>query len=73
MLEALFEPPYEDWSYYYRPQRSPHQGLDARGHTLQQMRVNILVGANVRGFLERLPGTTLSSEIVALFPSLTET
>ena len=49
VLEPLFEPLFEDWSYGYRPQRSPHQCLDALGRTLQQKQVNILVEADIRG------------------------
>jgi RNA-directed DNA polymerase len=52
VLEPLFEPLFEECSYGYRPQRSPHQGLDALGRTLQQKRVNILVEADIRGFCD---------------------
>ena len=34
VLEPLFEPLFEDCSYGYRPQRSPHQCLDTLGRTL---------------------------------------
>jgi group II intron reverse transcriptase/maturase len=51
-LEPLFEPLFEECSYGYRPQRSPHQCLDALGRTLQQKRVNILVEADIRGFFD---------------------
>src|SRR4030095_15648488 len=53
VLDPLFEPLFEACSYGYRPQRSPHQCLDALGRTLQQKRVNILVEADIRGFLDR--------------------
>ncbi len=49
VLEPLFEPLCEDCSYGYRPQRSPHQCLDALGRTLQHKQVNILVEADIRG------------------------
>jgi len=52
VLEPLFEPLFEACSYGYRPQRSPHQCLDALGRTLQQKRVNILVEADIRGFFD---------------------
>ena len=52
VLEPLFEPLFDDCSYGYRPQRSPHQCLDALGRTLQQKRVNILVEADIRGFFD---------------------
>ena len=52
VLEPLFEPRFEDCSYGYRPQRSPHQCLDALGRTLQQKQVNRLVEADIRGFFD---------------------
>ena len=52
VLEPLFEPLFDGCSYGYRPQRSPHQCLDALGRTLQQKRVNILVEADIRGFFD---------------------
>jgi RNA-directed DNA polymerase len=45
----LFEPLFEECRSGYRPQRSPPQGLDALGRTLQPKRVNILVEADIRG------------------------
>jgi group II intron reverse transcriptase/maturase len=50
VLEPLFESLFEDCSFGYRPQRSPHQCLDALGRTIQQKRVNHLVEADIRGF-----------------------
>ena len=52
VLEPLCEPLFEEGSDGYRPQRSPHQCLDALGRTLQQKRVNILVEADIRGFFD---------------------
>ena len=52
VLEPLFEPLFEDCSYGYRPERSPHQCLDTLGRTLQQKRVNHLVEADIRGFFD---------------------
>jgi RNA-directed DNA polymerase len=49
VLEPLCEPLFEECSDGYRPQRRPHQGLDALGRTLQPKRVNILVEADIRG------------------------
>jgi retron-type reverse transcriptase len=53
VLEPLLEPLFADGSYGYRPERSPHQCLDTLGRTLQQKRVNHLVEADIRGFLDR--------------------
>jgi RNA-directed DNA polymerase len=52
VLEPLFESRFADWSYGYRPERSPHQCLDTLGRTLQQKRVNHLVEADIRGFFD---------------------
>jgi RNA-directed DNA polymerase len=52
VVEPLFESVFEDCSYGYRPERSPHQCLDALGRTIQQKRVNHLVEADIRGFFD---------------------
>ena len=52
VLEPLFESLFDDCSYGYRPRRNPHQCLDAVGRTIQQKRVNVVVEADIRGFLD---------------------
>jgi RNA-directed DNA polymerase len=52
VVEPLFEPLFEDCSYGYRPERSPHQCLEVLGRTIQQKRVNHLVEADIRGFFD---------------------
>jgi RNA-directed DNA polymerase len=52
VLEPLLEPLCEDGSSGYRPQRSPHQCLDALGRTIQHTRVHHLVAAARRGFFD---------------------
>ena len=54
VLEPLFEPLFDDCSYGYRPQRSPHQCLDALGRTLQQKRGKAASSPCLR------PGSTLA-------------
>lgn len=54
VLEPLFESLFEDCSYGYRPQRSPHQCLGALGRTIQQERVNMVVEADIRGFFDHV-------------------
>jgi retron-type reverse transcriptase len=51
-LEPIYEAVFEDSSYGYRPGRSPHECLDALGRTIQQKRVNHVVEADIRGFLD---------------------
>jgi retron-type reverse transcriptase len=52
VVEPLFESLFEDCSYGYRPERSPHQCLGILGRTIQQQRVNHLVEADIRGFFD---------------------
>ena len=52
VVEPLFESLFEECSYGYRPERSPHQCLDVLGRTLQQQRVNHVVEADIRGFFD---------------------
>jgi RNA-directed DNA polymerase len=52
VVEPLFESLFEDGSYGYRPGRRPHQCLDVLGRTRQQKRVNHLVEADIRGFVD---------------------
>ncbi len=52
VVEPLCESLFEDCSYGYRPQRSPHQCLDALGRTIQQKCVNHLGEADIRGFFD---------------------
>ncbi len=54
VVEPLFESLFEDCSYGYRPNRNPHQCLDAVGRTIQQKRVNIVVEADIRGFFDQV-------------------
>jgi len=51
-LEPIYEAVYEDSSYGYRPERSPHQCLDVLGRTIQQERVNHVVEADIKGFFD---------------------
>jgi RNA-directed DNA polymerase len=50
--DPLLAPLVAEGSAGYRPQRRPPQGLDALGRTLQPKRVNLLVEADLRGFLD---------------------
>jgi retron-type reverse transcriptase len=52
VLAPRFEPLCEACRSGYRPQRRPHQGLDALGRTLQHKGVNIRVEADIRGFCD---------------------
>ena len=54
VLEPIFEPMFEDFSYGYRPDRNPHQCVDEIGRTIQRKRVNYVVEADLRGFFDKV-------------------
>ena len=54
VLEPIYEPMFEDSSYGYRPERSPHQCLDELGRTIQQRYVNHVVEADIRSFFDKV-------------------
>ena len=51
-LEPIYEAVFEDSSYGYRPERSPHQCLEELGRTIQQKKVNHVVEADIKGFFD---------------------
>jgi group II intron reverse transcriptase/maturase len=53
-LEPIYEAVFEDSSYGYRPERSPHQCLEALGRTIQQKKVNHVVEADIRAFFDKV-------------------
>ena len=53
-LEPIYEAVFEDSSYGYRPNCSPHKCLDALGRTIQQKRVNRIVEADIRSFFDKV-------------------
>jgi group II intron reverse transcriptase/maturase len=53
-LEPIYEAIFEDSSYGYRPERSPHQCLGDLGRTIQQMKVNHVVEADIRSFFDKV-------------------
>ncbi len=54
VLEAIFEPVFEESSHGYRPKRSPHGCLDKLGWTIQKKRVNHVAEADIRSFFNRV-------------------
>ena len=54
VLEPIYEEVFEDSSYGYRLERSPHDCLDELGRTIQQRRVNHAVEADIRGFFDNV-------------------
>ncbi len=54
VLEPIYEPLFENSSYGYRPECSPHECLDALGRTIQQRRVNHVVEADIKIFFDKV-------------------
>ncbi len=54
VLEPIYETIFENFSYGYRPKRSPHDCVRALGKTIQQHKVNYVVEADIRGFFDHV-------------------
>jgi RNA-directed DNA polymerase len=52
ILNQIYEVDFKGFSYGYRPGRSPHQALDALTAGIQWKRVNWVLDADIRGFLD---------------------
>ncbi len=53
-LEPIYEAVFEDSSYGYRQESSPHKCLDALGRTIQQKKVSHLVEADIKRFFDKV-------------------
>jgi group II intron reverse transcriptase/maturase len=54
VLEPIYEEAFEDSSYGYRPNRSPHECVDKLGRTIQQKRVSHIVEADIKGYFDNV-------------------
>ena len=52
ILNQIYEVDFKGFSYGFRPGRSPHQALDALTAGIQWKRVNWVLDADIRGFLD---------------------
>jgi hypothetical protein len=52
ILNQIYEVDFKGFSYGFRPGRSPHQALDALYVGIQRKRVNWVLDADIRGFLD---------------------
>jgi retron-type reverse transcriptase len=52
ILNEIYEVDFKGFSYGFRPGRNPHQALDALAVGIQTKRVNWLLDADIRGFLD---------------------
>jgi retron-type reverse transcriptase len=53
ILNQIYEEDFKGFSYGFRPGRSPHQALDALSVAIQKRRVNWVLDADIRDFLDR--------------------
>ncbi len=54
ILGAVYEQDFKDYSYGFRPRRSPHQGLDALRKQCLEGRIGWIVDADVSAFFDSL-------------------
>ena len=54
VLSSLYEQDFVNFSYGFRPGRSPHQALDALSVGIMQRKVNWVLDADIRGFFDTL-------------------
>jgi RNA-directed DNA polymerase len=54
VLNAIYEQDFVGFSYGFRPERSPHDALDALTVGLQRRKVNWVLDADIRGFFDTL-------------------
>ena len=52
ILNEIYEVDFRGFSYGFRPGRGPHQALDALNVGIQRKRVNWILDADIRGFLD---------------------
>ena len=64
ILYQIYEADFKGFSYGFRPGRGPHQALDALTVGIQRKRVNWVLDADIRGFLDRVPYCPLIIEKV---------
>jgi retron-type reverse transcriptase len=52
ILNHIYEVDFKGFSYGFRPGRGPHQALDALSVGIATQRVNWVLDADIRGFLD---------------------
>ena len=63
ILNQIYEVDFKGFSYGFRPGRSPHQALDALAVGLERKKVNWVLDADIRGFLDPSTQCPLIHEI----------
>jgi RNA-directed DNA polymerase len=65
ILNQIYEVDFKGFSYGFRPGRSPHQALDALVVGLERKKVNWVLDADIRGFLDPASYCPQTHEVVA--------
>ena len=52
ILNQIYEEDFLGFSYGFRPGRSQHNALDALSYALRKRKVNYVLDADIRGFLD---------------------
>ena len=52
ILNQIYEEDFLGFSYGFRPGRSQHDALDALSYALRKRKVNYVLDADIRGFLD---------------------
>src|SRR5206468_3254774 len=68
VLNAIYEVDFLGFSYGFRPGRSPHHALDALSVGLMTKKVNWVLDADLRGFLDTSSYYTRSVELESKRP-----
>ena len=55
VLNAVYEVDFRGFSYGFRPGRGPHDALDALAVGIERRKVNWVLDADIRDFLDALP------------------
>ncbi len=66
ILNQIYEADFRGFSYGFRPGRNPHQALDALSVGLHRKRVNWVLDADIRGFLDPASYCPLVTEKIRL-------
>ena len=54
ILQAIWEPEFQDCSYGFRPERNAHQALKRLGEVITVMRTQWIVEADIKGFFDHV-------------------
>ena len=54
ILNEIYEVDFREFSYGFRPGRSPHQALDALSVGIERKKVNWILDADIRGFFDQM-------------------